>query len=122
MEKKKLNFLLKNSYLKRADLSRCFDKYHYLSWIKDIKNEKFQESSKTLASLGREEKDSFMKKKSLISMSKLNLIANSGFENLSPSDKKLMDSLNRQLEYLSYFENLPPHTLKVSHSCWLRLN
>jgi len=113
MEKKKLNFLLKTNYLKRADLSRCFDKYHYLSWIKDIKNEKFQESSRTLAYLGREEKDSFMKKKSLLSMSKLNLIANSGFENLNPSDKKLLDGLNRQLDYLSYFENLSTQTLKV---------
>ena len=37
MEKKKLNFLLKNNFLKRQDLSKCFDKYPFLSWIKDIK-------------------------------------------------------------------------------------
>ena len=114
MEKKSLNFLLKNNYLKRADLSRCFNKYEYLSWIKDIKNANFHESSKTLANLGHEEKNSFMKKRSLISISKLNLIASSGFDNLNASDKKLMATLNRKLDYLAYFDNLPAHTLKVN--------
>jgi hypothetical protein len=117
MEKRRLNFLLKNNFLKRPDLSKCFDKYHYLSWIKDIKNEKFQDAAQTLENLGREEKNSVMKKKSLISMSKLNLIASSGFDNLNPQDQKLMDSLNRQLDYLSYFDNLPVGTLKVSYRC-----
>lgn len=114
MEKRKLNFLLKNNYLKRVDLSECFDKYPYLSWIKNIKNEKFHDSARILGNLGSEEKNSFMKKKSLISMSKLNLIANAGFTNLNGTNKQMMDSLNRQLEYLSYFENLPSNTLKVN--------
>ena len=113
MEKKKLNFLLKNNFLQRSDLSKCFDKYQFLSWIKDIKNEKNQSASRTLENLGREEKNSYMKKKSLVSMSKLNLIANSGFDNLNTADQKLMNNLNRQLEYLSYFENLPARILKV---------
>lgn len=112
MERKKLNFLLKNNFLKRADLSSCFDKYKFLSWIKDIKNDRFKESALTLNNLGYEEKESFMKKRSLISMSKLNLIANAGFENLNANDTKLMNSLNRQLSYLAYFDNLPQSTLK----------
>ena len=115
MEKKKLSFLLKNNFLKRNDLSDCFDKYQFLSWIKNIKNQKYQEASKTLAYLGREEKNSVMKKKSLISMSKLNLIANSGIDNFTPEEKNLMNSLNRQLDYLSYFDNLPENTLKVNN-------
>ena len=41
----------------------------------------------------------------------------SGFDNLNPQDQKLMDSLNRQLDYLSYFDNLPVGTLKVSYCC-----
>jgi hypothetical protein len=41
-EKKKLNFLLKNQFLKRDDVSACLDKYDYLAWIKDLKNEKFE--------------------------------------------------------------------------------
>jgi hypothetical protein len=40
-DKKKLNFLLKNELLKRDDISKCLDNYKILSWIKDIKNEKF---------------------------------------------------------------------------------
>lgn len=42
MEKKKLNFLLKNQFLKRADISSCLDKYKYLSWIKDFKNDSYK--------------------------------------------------------------------------------
>jgi hypothetical protein len=43
MEKRKLNFLLKNQFIKRTDVSKCLDKYQYLSWIKDFKNDKFIE-------------------------------------------------------------------------------
>lgn len=43
MEKRKLNFLLKNQFLKRPDISKCLDKYQYLSWIKDFKNDKYDE-------------------------------------------------------------------------------
>lgn len=113
MEKKKLNFLLKNSLLKRADLSECFNKYPFLSWIKDIKNNNFTGAYNTLQSLGRDEKTSFMKKKSLLSMSKLNLLANAGFDNLNAKDRQNLNNLNRQLQYLSYFDNLPASTLKV---------
>ena len=114
MEKKKLNFLLKNSFLKRADLSQCFDKYPFLSWIKDVKNDNFNGASNTLQSLGRDEKTSFMKKKSLLSMSKLNLLANVAFDNLNAKDRQNLKNLNRQLEYLTYFDNLPSSTLKVT--------
>ena len=117
MEKKKLNFLLKNTFLKRADLSKCFDNYPSLSWIKDIKNEHFASAATTLSTLGGEEKQSFMKKRSLTSMSKLNLIAASGMTPLTSKEKNLLANLNRQLEYLSYFENLPPNTLKVKCFC-----
>jgi hypothetical protein len=43
MEKRKLNFLLKNQFLKRSDVSKYLDKYQYLSWIKDLKNDKYIE-------------------------------------------------------------------------------
>jgi hypothetical protein len=43
MEKKTLNFLLKSNFLKRPDLSKCFDKYSFLAWIKDIKTDRFVE-------------------------------------------------------------------------------
>ncbi len=111
MEKKKLNFLLKSNFLKRDDLSECFDKYPSLSWIKDIKNANYSKSQKTLEILGNEEKNSFMKKKTLISISKLNLIAAN--EHMDRNTKLILNNLNRQLEYLSYFENLPANTLKV---------
>lgn len=41
IEKSKLNFLFKNQFLKRTDISSCVDKYPYLSWIKDFKNNSF---------------------------------------------------------------------------------
>lgn len=41
MEKRKLNFLLKNQFLKRPDVSKSLDKYKYLSWIKDFKNDNY---------------------------------------------------------------------------------
>jgi len=110
MEKKKLNFLLKSNFLKREDLSECFDKYPSLSWIKDIKNANYSKSQKTLEILGNEEKNSFMKKKTLLSISKLNLIAAN--QHMDKNTKLILNNLNRQLEYLSYFENLPADTLK----------
>ena len=63
MEKRKLNFLLKNQFLNRQDVSKCLDKYPFLSWIKDFKNEKYLEASQTLENLGANEKESFMKKR-----------------------------------------------------------
>ena len=29
--------------MKRPDLSKCFDKYSFLAWIKDIKTDRFVE-------------------------------------------------------------------------------
>ena len=43
MDKKSLNFLLKSNFLRRPDLSSCFDRYSFLSWIKDIKTDRFSE-------------------------------------------------------------------------------
>ena len=45
MEKRKLNFLLKNQFLKRSDISKYLDKYQYLSWIKYFKNDKYVQVS-----------------------------------------------------------------------------
>ena len=104
MEKRKLNFVLKNQFLKRDDVSKFLDKYQYISWIKDLKNEKFVDAAKTLGNLGLNENDSFMKQKTLMSLSKLSLIANvKGNSNGKSFDQEL-DSLNRRLEYLSYIE------------------
>ena len=66
MDKKDLKFLFKSNVLKRLDLSKSFDKYSYLSWIKDMKTDRFQEGSITLEKLGSEEKSSFMKKTVMI--------------------------------------------------------
>lgn len=41
IEKSKLNFMFKSQILKRSDISNCIDRYPYLSWIKDFKNNSF---------------------------------------------------------------------------------
>lgn len=66
MEKKSLKFLLKSSFLKRADISKCFDNYSYLSWIKDFKTEQFNQAANTLEVIGSDEKSSFTKKRVFI--------------------------------------------------------
>lgn len=107
MEKKKLNFLLKNKFLRRKDISDCLDKFHYIAWIKDFKNDQFNRASKILSNLAVNENEYFMKQKSLLSLSKLSLIANGDF---NPAE---MDYLNRKLDYLAYIENLPSDVVKV---------
>ena len=41
MDKRKLSFLLKNQFLRRKDISDCLDRYQFIAWIKDFKNEQF---------------------------------------------------------------------------------
>ncbi|CAF0843528.1 unnamed protein product [Brachionus calyciflorus] len=103
IERRKLNFLLKNQFLKRSDISKCLEKYQYLSWIKDFKNDNYFQASDTLHSLGINESDSFMKQKTLLSMSKLSLFANDSF---TSDYNQRITALNRYLEYLSYIENI----------------
>ena len=104
MDKRKLNFLLKNQFLKRDDVSKFLDKYQFISWIKDLKNEKYVEAAKTLGNLGLNENDSYTKQKTLMSLSKLSLIANAK-ENGKSFDHEL-GALNRRLEYLSYIDHI----------------
>jgi nuclear pore complex protein Nup133 len=102
MEKRKLNFLLKSQFLKRDDISSHLDEYMFVSWIKDLKNEKFLQAAKTIGMLGLNENDSFMKQRTLLSMSKLSLIADGGLNEF----KQELAELNRRLKYLSYIEHI----------------
>ena len=49
----------------------------------------------------------FWNLKSLVSLSKLSLIADGDY------DQREMDALNRKLDYLAYIENLPADVIKV---------
>lgn len=102
MEKKKLNFLLKPQFLKRDDISTCLDKYKYLSWIKDFKNDNYGSASGTLFELASAEKESFAKQKTLLSLSKLGLLAEVRFV---PNLEERIDEIDRKLEYLQYIES-----------------
>lgn len=103
MEKKKLSFVLKNEqFIKRPDVSVCLDKYKYLSWIKDFKNDNYCSGSETLYDLALAEKDSFAKRKTLLSLSKLALIAESRF---LPDLSARLELIDRKLEYLQYIES-----------------
>jgi nuclear pore complex protein Nup133 len=112
MDKRKLNFLLKNQFLKRDDVSKFLDKYQFISWIKDLKNENYVEAAKTLGNLGLNENDSFTKQRTLMSLSKLSLIANVKTNGKS-FDQELI-ALNRRLEYLSYIDHISE---KISKNC-----
>jgi hypothetical protein len=109
MDKKKLNFLLNQKFIHRTDIAEFLDNYPYLSWIKDIKNDQFTKASRTLQHLGFNEKDSYKKQKTLLSITKLCLLTNGdNYEN-----KERIADIDRRLKYLSYIETLPSHILKV---------
>ena len=139
IERRKLNFILRAQLLRRADIARCLDKYPFLSWIKDLKQQQQQQqqpqqyeqggeqdahaaASRTLASLGHNETDSFMKQKTLLSLSKLSLLASAS---ASASDggaslQARLRSLDRQLAYLAHVEHLAPrvaqhYAMSVEH-------
>ena len=85
--------------------------FRFLSLIKDFKNDKYIEAAKTLDNLALNENDSFMKQKTLTSLSKLSMIVN-GNENNSRSFEHELAALNRRLEYLSYIEYFAPSISK----------
>lgn len=106
MDKRKLSFLLKNQFLRRRDISDCLDRYQEIAWIKDFKNEQYHKASRVLANLATNDAKYFMQQKSLVSLSKLSLIANGDY------DQREMNALNRKLDYLAYTENLPADVIK----------
>ena len=92
-------------------MSKYLDNYQYLAWIKNIKNDKYLEAAHTLNNLAVNENDSFMKQRTLTSMSKLSMIANGNEANSRSFDHE-MAALNRRLEYLAYIEYLAPSISK----------
>ncbi|XP_033106375.1 nuclear pore complex protein Nup133-like [Anneissia japonica] len=106
MDEGKRGKLLSHSFGRQQELANFLESHDNLSWLHHIHTNDYTQAHETLWRIGQEEVNSLSKKKTLLSLSKLSMLASE-----NPVQKNI-DDLNTQLDIILHQETLPQPILQ----------
>ncbi|CAM9978970.1 unnamed protein product [Lampetra planeri] len=110
MEKGKRSKLLTQPAAQNSQLNTFLIGHQHLSWLHHVHMASFTQASQTLRSLAEQEACYFMRKKTLLSLSKLSALAS----DMSPQDThSLINNIDAEQDFMMYQDSLPLKLLEA---------
>ncbi|KAL0269100.1 UNVERIFIED_CONTAM: hypothetical protein PYX00_006935 [Menopon gallinae] len=94
----------------KRDLSQFLGDHPSLSWINNIFTYQFKQASNTLHTLAKEETELISRKKTMLSLAKLSLLASNETDH---TEESKLNELDSELELVAHQEDLPEKVLEA---------